>query len=833
MLQKNLYVRVKRSREDDPMECLCIVEDSAPTKKRSIKNLEAQLSGLDATSAPAPGPKRLILSRVRTLDCANDELLYSDQANYVPSDEPPRKRRVTAAKIVVTSGSKTLNSETSQQCVVIDMAQLATKVDQKLPITNIGKAPDCFGDGGRLASVPTSRILDPATRTLDRGILTAIKVGDFNDVSAALMQGANADHQTAATIGAGKVGGYTALMAAAMHCNLRMVKRLITKGVDVGKLNGEGKSALDMIVVTPRNKGDATEIRSLLHNALVKAAQIQSKPTQQQHNTDAMFSNRITSKNTFTSSTREEDYVYDIYCVGGGRPSSTSSAEAKTNNQYSSASTATTATDPAAISARGSPNGEVVRMEGVVEESNSDDLLPYSVVRVEGLRILDSDHIELMMAYDSDWSDLGDDEDPDSNDERFHGNDYPDEEEDDDVNEGYAFVDSDQEEDNKQQQKRGNSSRMGLPKGVKVGSFLPGATDAKPTGAPTRRLRPDAPRSNNKVHFRTDGSTAAEVDLQDLIDQEEADDARGLYDEDGEREEEDDEEEERLYRELDGDYCVDAGSNSDYDMDADDAQEAEVCANLCNSSGRKKKANTSGAQKLGKSIKNNSKSLHEDGCVSLFSSAESLLCDDDDNLPDFERRLGIGKVLRPQILPDSLPSDDGYFAQVGLYQEPHTTESLQELWGEGAAAAGAAGGAAAGGGAEAMSGYSNSYSNSKSSGVSGLEREHADRLAHMRTRTGMVFASSLREFDSHTGLAKYGMELSDGEEDVYVDGGRSNADGGDISGGGEERKGYEVVPAHSVSGGKGLGAEHSLLRYQSYRPPPDTVAYDSELDRSD
>jgi hypothetical protein len=35
--------------------------------------------------------------------------------------------------------------------------------------------------------------------------------------------------------------------------------------------------------------------------------------------------------------------------------------------------------------------------------------------------------VELVFEYDSDWSDLADDEDPDSNDERFEGNDYPDE----------------------------------------------------------------------------------------------------------------------------------------------------------------------------------------------------------------------------------------------------------------------------------------------------------------------------------------------------------------------------------------------------------------------
>ena len=33
--------------------------------------------------------------------------------------------------------------------------------------------------------------------------------------------------------------------------------------------------------------------------------------------------------------------------------------------------------------------------------------------------------VELVFEYDSDWSDLADDEEPDSNDERYDGNDYP------------------------------------------------------------------------------------------------------------------------------------------------------------------------------------------------------------------------------------------------------------------------------------------------------------------------------------------------------------------------------------------------------------------------
>ncbi len=46
-----------------------------------------------------------------------------------------------------------------------------------------------------------------------------------------------------------------------------------------------------------------------------------------------------------------------------------------------------------------------------------------------------------LVSYDSDWSDLADDEDPDSNDERYFANDYPDESDDD--NGGGLFDDGD------------------------------------------------------------------------------------------------------------------------------------------------------------------------------------------------------------------------------------------------------------------------------------------------------------------------------------------------------------------------------------------------------
>ena len=65
------------------------------------------------------------------------------------------------------------------------------------------------------------------------------------------------------------------------------------------------------------------------------------------------------------------------------------------------------------------------------------------VVQIDGLHIGVTGEVELVFDYDSDWSDLADDEEPDSNDERFDGNDYPEDREDDD-DEDDSEVDDDE-----------------------------------------------------------------------------------------------------------------------------------------------------------------------------------------------------------------------------------------------------------------------------------------------------------------------------------------------------------------------------------------------------
>ena len=104
------------------------------------------------------------------------------------------------------------------------------------------------------------------------------------------------------------------------------------------------------------------------------------------------------------------------------------------------------------------------------------------------------------------------------------------------------------------------------------------------------------------------------------------------------------------------------------------------------------------------------------------------------------------------------------------------SESLKELWGE-------------------LGGYK--PRGSQSVGTQGQsDSAHGERLQGMAERSGLQFGANVSEFDKQTGLAKYGVELSDDDDDVQY------GFGGGIGG---------------IGGGDG-------------RPAGDTVAYDSELD---
>ena len=183
-------------------------------------------------------------------------------------------------------------------------------------------------------------------------------------------------------------------MAATKHCNIRMVRRLLQLGVDPTLTDSDGNNALTYLRETRRNQEDAAEVRSLIQKAI-------SKQRQQQQRTSEVGS----SSNSGAEGGMEEDqYVIDLYCV-----TETVMGEVEEGED------------------------DAKPVDGGLESDGNMDVggVP---LRVNGLRILDGrlGHVHISPeegAYDSDWSDLGDDEDPDSNDERFPGNDYPDEDE--------------------------------------------------------------------------------------------------------------------------------------------------------------------------------------------------------------------------------------------------------------------------------------------------------------------------------------------------------------------------------------------------------------------
>lgn len=804
MSANKIYVRVKRSREEEPAENLCILEEAAPAKKRSNNTGVDPAMGLPPTSTFTNAvPRKLILSRVRTLRCADDALIHesSNMADRgMEEEEQQGKRKRVAAKVIVTSGTRTVTSDSAESYVIIDMAQMPS-AGQSVKKNEPASKPIA-------TSCPASKILDPATRMLEKGIDLAVKNGDFNEISSALMQGANAEHQS-------KTNGFTALMAATVQCNVRMVKRLLMKGVDVYKTNNNDLTALELLKVTNRNMKDAIEIQGLLQAASAKASQPSSMRAATIRENIKRSNNMHRDRPENGAMELDADYVYDIYCVntdaGGGAGAAGMDATAEMSGS-SLADHATTSTD--------------------------DPL--YSIVRVEGLKIHDDGKVELMMAYDSDWSDLGDDEEPDSNDERFYGNDYPEDEE----NDGEEVVDeSDEELAPYRAAQQKHSQRQ---QGRGQGQANP-RSRAQPSAGHTATSRVKQaftePAEGRKVRFSSataggvgpagvSGMRTEEQELDDLEAQEceaqycfddELSDGEGAeghnqgqgystyYDGEGDGE-------------CENEDCDLREDNSDYDMDADDAEElvqhrSALLGSTAHSQqqpqhSRSKPAGHMSSQRRAGPFGGKSRSSS-----TKLSSESDLLYGDDDNLPAFERRFGVGKVLRPQLITGnhSGATEDFSFADQGLYEQPHTTESLQALWGE-------------------EEGNREKYTGAEPDRdpTAPADSTHGDRLQHMRQRTGMVFAAAAREFDPHSGLAKYGADLSDDEG--FMDQGELVE--APVQGG------ANFANASASAWMKGLGQQapcapamnqqaQRLHVYRSAKPPPDTVAYDSELDASD
>lgn len=419
-----LVVRVKRSRNDEPAEQLCIYEDdnyqpSAKKKRNLTSSLADRLALNDASNSSSPSAvpssevqnealrskNRIILQRVSTIDTFSKASIDSDtvkalhdrDSNTHESLQPPTKR----TKLIVTQGKKSMPIVGKESCIVVDMTQIFQQPANAANATS-GSAGTGPTAATNTASPAKSKVLDPATRLLGQGILVAIQKGNFDDLSRALIQGADAKYQLEA-----EKGGYTALMAACMKMNLRMVKRIMGYEPSVLAKNKDGLMAIEMIKETPFLQADAREIRELLQKAMIREHQ-------------ALLRKEKNESEGETKAVNNDDYVVDIYCIKTTMMGEDDSVPAPASEQVASEDNA-----------------------APTEEEMHD--IPASIVRVEGLKIMEDGQVEIL-SYDSDWSDLADDEDPDSNDERHFANDYPDESDDD--NGGGLFRDNDYDDDN-------------------------------------------------------------------------------------------------------------------------------------------------------------------------------------------------------------------------------------------------------------------------------------------------------------------------------------------------------------------------------------------------
>ena len=464
-----MIVRVKRRRDHQPAESLCIVEDNEHprAKKTASESMLSEMGQLSTTGVGSSGSslgRSIVLRRVTTMSSVlgtqMDAVVSSLQDAPQQFDAQTSGGGSSSASMWITQGKSMYQSQADgSNYVVVDMSQ----VKMRSRAIDAGVGGGIEGSSAHSADSPASiastspasgakrcPVLDPPTRKLEAAIETALVTGDFNAMAYALQQGPNVNHQRPQPEvpifdpRSPLCGGETALMAAAKQGNVRMLERLLSLGVDVFAADALGRTAIDLARVGPA-QSTSQEICLKLHTAAIRA----------QRPGDQAAANG-------SGAVDDPEYEFDVFF--GGAPGGMAYSDQPSSLPLAGdASMQVENGAPASTTTHAAASGMASSWEGLrfPQEAQA------PVVCVDGLRFVDNGLVELVAAYDSDWSDLGDDEDPDSNDERYHGNDYPDDEDDDGEEEeepdsdierhlgiGRADLDSECEED---------EHRLGIP----------------------------------------------------------------------------------------------------------------------------------------------------------------------------------------------------------------------------------------------------------------------------------------------------------------------------------------------------------------------------------
>jgi len=466
--KSDLIVRVKRRRDDVASESLCIVDQSATSKPRKRANLSSILSKL---STQETKPNQLVLRRLGTIeggiDLDNATLLrmrgmQQPSFSFSSSQSAPQGVKAEAdalidgasassqdmgsgrglgggdgeESILVNRGKKRLqmsdnpevagspgasaSARASGGYLVVEMEKTKTNATikrsrQEIPpavSASASASPGGSGGSSSRGGSPTkagTRIIDPMTRALD-AVLQRISlptlamhtpVSPFGTGAGGGSADSGVDTHVDTHVAEAYVNdivsnanasnvnhfrasdGLTPLMATTACSSMRGVNLMLRLGADVGAVDASGRSALYYAHEARRLRPDLGECMKVLL-ALQNAA------------AEAMDEGGAGEDGLHDD--LDDDYVYDIFAVP---PTAGADGLGLMEGQWDAAATAAAALGPA--------------------------------VEVPGLHIGDDD---VLFVYDSEWSDLADDEDPDSNDERHFGNDYPDEEEE----EGQGFL---------------------------------------------------------------------------------------------------------------------------------------------------------------------------------------------------------------------------------------------------------------------------------------------------------------------------------------------------------------------------------------------------------
>ena len=448
-VSSSLIVRVKRRRDQQPTDSLCILEDTElPTSKRSVPALEAGLAALSTDSnsntssadkQTSNGPRRMILHRINTVSTTTD----GDGRDTAVQSSIKRQRSLSLDKEIedelynrntnnnadsvgnvgknslwVTRSKKLLRGSDGSSFVVVDLSMENANTNKEIS-SNVSE-PNAGDSQARIKSSPTDsgkvRLLNPPTRRLQSALDKAFAISAAVNTTSAIQQGSVLLGEVLEALALGadpnfrrSIGGETALMLTARYASARAAERLLARGADAFAVDAMGRTALDYAcgsqglpapytVATGAAKRDLIESYVLLLNRAATRQRPQNNILQQNESNELKMA---------TTEDNKAEYVFDIFCFKG------------TSNILSEKTSVVT---PVAESAG-------LTETNAHEQSLQGGALHAPIVQVEGLRLDASGNVELVFAYDSDWSDLGDDEDPDSNDERYAGNDYPDEEE--------------------------------------------------------------------------------------------------------------------------------------------------------------------------------------------------------------------------------------------------------------------------------------------------------------------------------------------------------------------------------------------------------------------